>query len=1051
MKRISLLISAGLLSLATLAQAKTVPYVTDMADEGWAIINVNNDDKTWGVETSGFTATGYSQGVKYGWHRDNPADDWYISPAVTLTAGTEYKVKFWHKIGSSSYAESFALYTSKTNTVEALSAGTLIADFNKDKTTTAFKKEIYIFTPTESGDYYFGFHAYSDANMMGIYLTGFEITLNAFTPAKVSNFTVTPGANRALEATLAWTLPTTDADGIAFEEGVTVSNVYIYRDNVLVQTLDGDATTWTDNADSGLTTGKHLYEVEVEVSGARSVRASVNSSYIGPLVASPMPYDAGIVSMTKDDFETFFVGIKGADATIPDSYNWSLYTSSYGSSAPYIKLGGKYNAKFDNWLVLPPMVFDTAGKYVIATSMGYANDNEVTVDLHLGSGTTIESYPEATKVGTYPTVGYTQNEYKLYFEVTEPGTYNLAIHAYGNTKSTDFKIYTMTVDHAVSKPQPVTNLTATLGEGNTVNLKWTNPTEDNTGETLTADLSRVEIWVDGTRETTLYGGFYCAPGINTWESMEIEGAGVHEITVVPYIDANACENPASVFTPWMGDPTQALPYSCDFSDSKLHSLWTVKPKADGEATWTVSTSGATLATPTADDDYVTLNDVLMTAPFDLTEGYYKVTASVKGGSSKYPLYFGLVANDDANYEVINRQKLEMTSYVMNNKDLYIPVTTAGKYKFAVLANEAIGKCSDIVLTKIAIAEQPVIPDAATSLSVEPASDLSLKATIYWINPTTCNIPDLTPTITKAEILRNGELITTVTEDIIAGSSTEYIDTTVPSPGVYTYTVKLYNGENTLASGHTEVASPWIGGGLEVPYEPENFNDWTAFNNATTGAKGWGTGSDNAYMASYSKIPDAWLISPPILTETGKKYILEVRPYNFSSNDPYTVDVYLGTEADPELMFFNLGSITCDTPKSTAEVVQFKLTAVEPGAMQSDGDATTDENERFEFPAGNITAGFHASTQGEGYICDFRFILDPETGVDEVAADGGMTLMGNAVLIPAGARDITLATAAGQVVRHYEATDSVDLSQLAAGVYIVSGNLDGRRIALKVVK
>ena len=63
----------------------------------------------------------------------------------------------------------------------------------------------------------------------------------------------------------------------------------------------------------------------------------------------------------------------------------------------------------------------------------------------------------------------------------------------------------------------------------------------------------------------------------------------------------------------------------------------------------------------------------------------------------------------------------------------------------------------------------------------------------------------------------------------------------------------------------------------------------------------------------------------------------------------------------------------------------------------------------------------------------------------------MTLMGNAVLIPAGARDITLATAAGQVVRHYEATDSVDLSQLAAGVYIVSGNLDGRRIALKVVK
>ncbi len=1048
MKRISLLISAGLLSLATLAQAKTVPYASDMTDSEWTIVDVNNDGKTWAVATGSFTGTGYDQGVKYPYHSTNAANDWIISPAVTLTAGTEYKVKFWHKEGGSSFKENFSLYASTGSTPESLAAGTLIADYNQSYTSN-WTKDAYIFIPTESGDYHFGFYAYSEKDKLNIMLTGFEVAFNAFTPATVSDFTVTPGANRALEATLTWTLPTTDSDGVAFGEGDTVSNVFIYRDNALVQTLDGNATTWTDNADSGLTTGKHLYEVEVEVRGTRSARASVNSSYIGPLVASPMPYDASITEMTKDDFATLFVAIKGADATISDSYNWSLYTSTY--SANYIKLGGAYNKVFDNWLILPPMVFDTAGKYVITTSMSYADSNESVFDLHLSSGTTIESYPEATKVGTYPTVGYSQKEYKLYFEVTEPGTYNLAIHASGNTKSNDFKIYTMTVDHAVSKPQPVTNLTATLGEGNTVNISWTNPTEDNTGETLTADLSRVEIWVDGTRETTLYGGFYCSPGINVTEPVEIAIPGVHEITIVPYIDSNACENPASVYTPWMGDPTQALPYSCDFSDSKLHALWTVKPKAEGETTWTVSTSGATLATPTADDDYVTLNDVLMTAPFDLTEGYYKVTVNVKGGSSNYPLYFGLVANNDANYEVINRQKLTMTGYVMSNKDLYIPVTTAGKYKFAVLANEAIGKCSDIVLTKIAIAEQPVIPAAATDLSVEPASDLSLKATIYWINPTTCNIPDLRPTITKAEILRNGELITTVTEDIIAGSSTEYIDTAVPSPGVYTYTVKLYNGENTLASGHAEVASPWIGGGLEVPYEPENFNDWTAFNNATTGANGWTKGSNNASITSYSKVPDAWLISPPIFTEVGKKYILEVRPYNYGSNDPYTVDVYLGTETDPELMFFNLGSITCDTPKNTAEPVQFKLTAVEPGASQSDGDATTDENERIEFPAGNITAGFHASTQGEGYICDFRFILDPETGVNEVAADGGMTLMGNAVLIPAGARDITLATAAGQVIRHYEATDSVDLSQLAAGVYIVSGNLDGRRIALKVVK
>lgn len=134
MKRISLLISAGLLSLATLAQAKTVPYASDMTDSEWTIVDVNNDGKTWAVATGSFTGTGYDQGVKYPYHSTNAANDWIISPAVTLTAGTEYKVKFWHKEGGSSFKENFSLYTSTGSTPESLAAGTLIADYNQSYT-----------------------------------------------------------------------------------------------------------------------------------------------------------------------------------------------------------------------------------------------------------------------------------------------------------------------------------------------------------------------------------------------------------------------------------------------------------------------------------------------------------------------------------------------------------------------------------------------------------------------------------------------------------------------------------------------------------------------------------------------------------------------------------------------------------------------------------------------------------------------------------------------------------------------------------------------------
>ncbi len=81
MKRITLVAALTLLSLATFARAETVPYTSDM--RGWTAIDANNDGNTW---------TGDGSGIRFCSNAE--LDDWIVSPAIPLEAGTEYIVRF---------------------------------------------------------------------------------------------------------------------------------------------------------------------------------------------------------------------------------------------------------------------------------------------------------------------------------------------------------------------------------------------------------------------------------------------------------------------------------------------------------------------------------------------------------------------------------------------------------------------------------------------------------------------------------------------------------------------------------------------------------------------------------------------------------------------------------------------------------------------------------------------------------------------------------------------------------------------------------------------
>lgn len=145
MKRITLVAALTLLSLVTFARASAVLYSSFSDDwNDWTIIDADGDGITW------YT---YDSCLNYGFSSSDEhanADDWIVSPPVSLTAGTTYRIKAKHRSGhaGSDYRTlTYALYASTDKSAAGLAAGTLVADLSGG----AHSEEVLWFTPSESG------------------------------------------------------------------------------------------------------------------------------------------------------------------------------------------------------------------------------------------------------------------------------------------------------------------------------------------------------------------------------------------------------------------------------------------------------------------------------------------------------------------------------------------------------------------------------------------------------------------------------------------------------------------------------------------------------------------------------------------------------------------------------------------------------------------------------------------------------------------------------------------------------------------------------------
>ena len=149
----------------------------------WTILNENGDSKTW--ETSEDGTTGNAMKIKYNF--STAMDDWAVTPAMHLTGGTAYRIKFNYKGHKDGTIERLSLHLGTEATAAAM--GTALADFTI--TSETYQQAVVNYTPEADGDFYLGFYGHSEKNKWYLYFDDVVVEEAPTTPV----FAIVPASN----------------------------------------------------------------------------------------------------------------------------------------------------------------------------------------------------------------------------------------------------------------------------------------------------------------------------------------------------------------------------------------------------------------------------------------------------------------------------------------------------------------------------------------------------------------------------------------------------------------------------------------------------------------------------------------------------------------------------------------------------------------------------------------------------------------------------------------------------------------------------------------
>jgi hypothetical protein len=134
----------------------------------WHVEDGNNDGISWGLVQDGQHAnTGEYSYAYFSNQTSVQSNDWLFSPCFNLEAGQTYYISFYYKNRATNWPESLKLNLGTAQTGSAMDQ--LLIDLGQISNPPYMKAET-TFTVAESGEYYFGWHAYGPADQFGMHI-----------------------------------------------------------------------------------------------------------------------------------------------------------------------------------------------------------------------------------------------------------------------------------------------------------------------------------------------------------------------------------------------------------------------------------------------------------------------------------------------------------------------------------------------------------------------------------------------------------------------------------------------------------------------------------------------------------------------------------------------------------------------------------------------------------------------------------------------------------------------------------------------------------------
>ncbi|NIF06721.1 T9SS type A sorting domain-containing protein [Chryseobacterium sp. Tr-659] len=389
-----------------------LPLCTSAVNDG-----SGNIWQTYNLADQGFTGNV----LRYVYDSSNPANTWFFTNGINLTAGVSYRIRY--KYGNAAgtvYAEKLKVAYGTS----ASSAGmtNTLADY-PDVIISAATSAFVDFTPATTSTYYFGFQAYSDADMNRLYVDDINV---AVTPTCSEPTVLTHSNITAAGASISWTA-SNPAPANGYEIYYSTANTA--PTGTSTPNFTG-VTATTYNIPSLAPNTTYYVWVRSACSASDKSIWSDYTTFTTLCATANLPYTLDFENVSVPDLPGCTENINAGSGS--DWITDSAPSDIQGFDTNVLKYEYDFSSPADAWFFTQGLNLTAGMQYTISYKYGN-NDTDYTEKLKVAFGTSANVSAMTNPIADYPSINdNTLHAESITFTVPTTGIYYFGFNAYSD-------------------------------------------------------------------------------------------------------------------------------------------------------------------------------------------------------------------------------------------------------------------------------------------------------------------------------------------------------------------------------------------------------------------------------------------------------------------------------------------------------------------------------------------------------------------------------------------------------------------------------------------